>query len=183
MKCANCGNEVKEVQARGGTRYYCNNCKKMVKVVQQGAGGQEKAGQEQETQEVQGWESPESEEEVREEEKEPPRAEVPTTRKEIADDFGVWRRIYIPYDVLFAFNRVKGDGLTECKDFQSWLVECVDLALEYAYRRRIVFEQVLSKDGKLKWIKDQGFTKEQLEGLLKIGSITKEEFNTLVGSE
>jgi len=181
--CPDCGTKHSLLNLPKGTGTKASNKEQTVNETNKGQTVNQTT-KEQTTEVTREVEEPEGDEgEIKEETKEPERVEVPTTKKEIADDFGVWRRIYIPYDVCFAFNRVKSDGLTDAKDLQSWLVECVDLALEYAYRRRIVFEQVLSKDGKLKWIKDQGFTKEQLEGLLKIGSITEEEFNTLVGGE
>jgi len=193
--CSTCGNEVRVVSTtkKGKKRYFCDSCGKLVKAVEQApasegqtvTSGQPPTNQPVSSEDRTASEQPTGEEEeVTETEEEPKTAEVPTSRtKEVADDFGVWRRLYIPYDVGFAFNRVKADGLTEANDLQSWLVECVDLALEYAYRRRIVFEQVVSKDGKMKFLKEQNLSRDELLGLLKVGSISREEFETLVGGE
>jgi len=121
-------------------------------------------------------------EEIAQTEEEPETAEVPTSKtREVADDFGVWRRLYIPYDVGFAFNRAKAEGLTKANDLQSWLVECVELALEYAYGWRIVFEKVTSEDGKMEFLRNKNLSQEELSGLLKTGTITQEEFEKLVG--
>jgi len=117
---------------------------------------------------------------VKEEERElPAEQKAPKVEREAADDFGVSRRIYLPYFVYALYVMYKTERITQAETFSEWLVECVDLATKYGYRRRLVLEEILSFEERTQLLKKERFSKEELQALLRIGYITPEEYEEL----
>jgi len=117
--------------------------------------------------------------EIRETVEEPARAE-PKARAEAVDDFGCWKRVYLPHTVFAVYNFLKAKKLTVAESISEFLAECVDLALELGFRHRIMMEQILSREERLRFLSEKQITREELKGLLKAGYLSNEEYAALI---
>jgi len=108
-------------------------------------------------------------------------AEARTDRAgDTADEYGVSRRIYLPYFSYTLFSILKSQGVTRAENFNEWLVECIELAMKHGYRRRIILERVLEPKEIVYLLKEMKISREELETLRKVGYISDEEYKQLM---